>query len=84
MSKEIYSSYQSFFKLIKKDIKLVSFYPINFELEVMHKMYLHECNPILALVDDEYIKEKFKTIKLTEFEKKRNIVSGCYIYEPKK
>ncbi len=71
-------------KLIKKDIKLVSFYPINFELEVMNKMYLHECNPILALVDDEYIKEKFKAIKLTEFEKKRNIVSGCYIYEPKK
>ncbi len=65
-------------KIVDKDIILQSYYPIDYQLDTLNNMYLHECNPILMTIDDNYIREIFKNIKLTESEKARNIESGVF------
>ena len=66
-------------KIVKKDLYLQSFYPIDFVLDTHNKFFLHECNPILSDIDDKYIKNIFKTVKLNEFEKERNAKGELYI-----
>jgi 5'-3' exonuclease len=66
-------------KYVKKDVYLQSFYPIDFVLDTHNKFFLHECNPILSDIDDKYIKNIFKTVKLNEFEKERNAKGEIYI-----
>lgn len=68
-------------ELSMKDLKLKSFYPIEYELDTWNKHYLHESNPILVPIDGNYIKNVFNCMELTEFEKKRNCETGLYIIE---
>lgn len=65
---------------LKSDIKLQSFYPNDYRIDTVNKIYLHQCEPILMNIDDIYIRDIFKNIKLNDFEKKRIEISGLKIY----
>ncbi len=65
--------------LTTNDINLKVNYPVDFELDTFNKLYLHECNPILPVINDSYILNIFKNLELTEFETNRNKISGLYI-----
>ena len=71
---------ENYRKVINSDIKLQSFYPIDYRIDTVNKIYLHQCEPILMNIDDNYIREVFKNIKLNDFEKKRIEISGLKIY----
>ncbi len=65
---------------LKSDIKLQSFYPNDYRIDTVNKIYLHQCDPILMNIDDNYIRDIFKNIKLNDFEKKRIEISGLKIH----
>ena len=68
-------------KKVELDLNLKSFYPIDFNLDTFNKYYLHECNPKLTNIDDTYIKQLYSgQLLLTDFETKRNNVSGLIIF----
>ena len=71
---------ENYRKVLNSDIKLQSFYPIDYRIDTVNKIYLHQCEPILMNIDDNYIREVFKKIKLNDFEKKRIEISGLKIY----
>ena len=50
------------------DLKVQSMYPKDFELDLLNHVYLHECDPILADLDGEDVKEVFSNIKLSKLE----------------
>jgi 5'-3' exonuclease len=72
---------KKFGEMAKTDLKLKSFYPIEYDLDTWNKHYLHESNPVLVPIDAIYIKNIFNGIELTEFEKKRNSETGLFIIE---
>ena len=63
---------------LKTDYYLRSFYPTDFNLDKQNNNFLYQCDPILMDINDEYIRNSFKKITLTNFEKQRNIKSGLY------
>ncbi len=65
---------------VKSDIKLQGFYPIDYKIDTVNKIYLHQCEPILMNIDDIYIRNVFKDIELNNFEKKRIEITGLKIY----
>ena len=69
---------------VNKDIILQSFYPKNYRIDTVNKIYLHQCEPILMNIDSNYIRDIVKKIKLTDFEKKRTDISGLKIYNNQK
>ncbi len=54
-------------------------YPEDFKLDTLNKYFLHECEPILGDFNSLLIKDTFKNIKLTAFEKKLNSKGDIYI-----
>ena len=59
-------------KLIEIDDEIKQFYPFEYQLDTLNKVFLHDCDPILCNIDGILIKKAFKTFNLTEIERKLN------------
>lgn len=70
-----------FNKLVNSDLRLISFYPIDFKLDTINHKFLYECDPILPDNNHEYIQKCHNTLKLTSFEKKRNKKTSIIEYK---
>lgn len=62
------------------DKQLKSYYPDGISLDCSNKYYLHDCNPRLFNVDDNYIKQSLGCIKLSNFDILRNAVTTKKIF----
>lgn len=73
---------ESFKRIVNKDFKLMSYYPIDFKLDIVNHNFLYECDPVLCDIDHNYIKSVHANLSFNEFEKSRNKVSGLVLFEP--
>ena len=70
---------KEFKKKVENDKKLSKFYPSDFELDTLNKVYVHDCDPILPNIDDSLIKKVFSEIKLSEMEQNLNKVGQLFV-----
>ena len=56
-------------------------YPTGYKLDTLNHVYLHECNPLLADISNEFIKKIFEEITLTPLEKILNSKTKLYKLE---
>ena len=54
-------------------------YPKKFKLDLINKKYLHECEPLLSDLDNDYIKNLFSNISFTKLELILNEKTELYI-----
>jgi len=54
-------------------------YPVKFKLDLINKKYLHECEPLLDDIDNEYIKKLFSNIAFNKLELILNEKTEPYI-----
>uniref|UniRef100_A0A6C0IVU8 Xrn1 N-terminal domain-containing protein n=1 Tax=viral metagenome TaxID=1070528 RepID=A0A6C0IVU8_9ZZZZ len=59
-------------KCILDNIDLYHFYPDDFDVDIEKKLWFHECNPILPIIDDSKIITKITEITLNPIDKLRN------------
>ena len=59
---------------------LISYYPVDFELDSFNKTFYWQCIPILPLVKYENIRNELSKIKLTDSEIKRNSFREEVVY----
>lgn len=59
-------------KCILNNIDLYHFYPDDFDVDIEKKLWFHECNPILPIIDDSQIISKISKIQLSTIDKFRN------------
>ena len=58
-----------------KDISISNYYPDDFELDMENKLWFHECNPIIPIINDKVILNKLSKLKLNNIDQSRNIIS---------
>jgi 5'-3' exonuclease len=65
------------------EVRLSKWYPKDFELDILFKIYLHECDPILMNIDDRDIINTYKDLerkrKISVFDKLRNSIGKVMI-----
>jgi len=61
--------------IIENDISLCHYYPNDFKLDIENKVWFHECNPLIPIINDDYILNKLNEIELNKFDKLRNKIS---------
>jgi len=71
--------YEDFRLKVKNDLKLNIEYPSDIQLDTLNKIYLHECNPLLSDINNDYIKEVYLESKLTLLEKSLNIKGNIIV-----
>jgi len=62
------------------DDDINQFYPDDFVLDNLNKTWLHECNPIIPILNDDIILNKCSNISLDNIETKRNTLTNNIIY----
>ena len=60
------------------DSPIIEYYPLDYKLETLNKIFYWQCHPILPIINDKKIKDIVKNINFTEKEKKRNEISQYY------
>ena len=60
------------------DSPIIEYYPINYKLETLNKMFYWQCHPLLPRIDDSKIKKIIENTDFSEEEKKRNQLSNYY------
>ncbi len=60
---------------------IIEYYPINFELDTLNKMFYWQCTPILPMVDDSKIKKIVTNTNINENDNKRNIIRNDFIIQ---
>ena len=60
------------------DSPLIEYYPIQYKLETLNKIFYWQCHPILPSINDNNIRETLKKINFDKKEEKRNIISDYY------
>ena len=63
---------KSYSECLLNAIDLYHFYPDDFDIDIEKKLWFHECNPILPIIDDSTIINKISIINLNEINKFRN------------
>ena len=66
--------------LLINDISISNYYPDDFELDMENKLWFHECNPIIPIINDKIILNKLSKLKLNNIDQSRNIISKEPIY----
>jgi len=64
----------------EKDISIK--YPNKCKLDLLNHVYLHECEPLLSIINNGFIKNIFSSIKLTKEEKILNEKTELFILDP--
>jgi len=59
---------------------IIYLYPNNYELDMLYKKKYWQCIPILPDLDIESVQKSLKRIKLSNYEKKKNLVLDHLIY----
>jgi 5'-3' exonuclease len=57
---------------------VIEYYPIDYRLETLNKIFYWQCHPVLPIINDTKIKDIIKNTNFTEEEKKRNEISQYY------
>ena len=60
------------------DSPLIEYYPIQYKLETLNKIFYWQCHPILPSINDNQIRETLKKINFDKKENKRNNISDYY------
>tara|TARA_B110000967_G_C18293453_1_gene274905 strand:- start:107 stop:463 length:357 start_codon:yes stop_codon:yes gene_type:complete len=68
-------------ELVDNDASVSIHYPKKYRLDLINKIYLHECEPMLCDISNEFIKDIFSNISLTNQEKKLNERTELVIYK---
>ena len=55
---------ENYKKLSEENLKILINYPENCRLDLLNKVYFHECDPMLAVIDNKLIKETFSNFLL--------------------
>lgn len=72
---------KSYSDLIHSDcIDIILYYPDNVMLDTSNKLWLHECNPILPIIDDDKIINQLNKINLFGIDLIKNTLNTQYIY----
>ena len=58
---------------------LIEYYPIDYKLQTLNKIFYWQCNPILPIIDDKKIKEVIRSIHFNEEDNKKNMISDYYV-----
>ena len=70
------------YRMLSREKDTVSLhYPKRYKLDTLNHVYLHECNPLLADISNEFIKKIFEEITLTPLEKILNSKTKLYKLE---
>ena len=59
---------------------IVEYYPDVFKLDRLNRLWLHECNPIIPILDDDKILKIMSQIPLNSIDKEKNKISENVIY----
>ena len=68
-------------RLSEEDPNISLHYPKRYKLDTLNHVYLHECNPLLSDISNQFIKKIFKNIILTPLEKILNNKTDLYRIE---
>lgn len=63
------------------DSPLISYYPIDFEVDYLGKTFYWECHSLLPFIDDGRLKHVLKDVKLNESEMLRNGENSVKVYK---
>ena len=61
--------------ILSNDIRIASYFPIDFKVDTLFNMFYWQCLPILPIIDNDLILKIIKKCPLTKEEKNRNKVS---------
>jgi 5'-3' exonuclease len=67
--------------MIDFESPIIEYYPINFQLDTLNKVFYWQCTPILPMVDDSKIKKIVKNTNINENDNKRNIIRNDFIIQ---
>mgnify|MGYP001318639328 CR=1 FL=1 len=72
---------KSYSELIhSKCLDIILYYPDNVSLDISNKLWLHECNPILPIINDQKIIYQLNKIKLSGIDLIKNTLNNQFIY----
>ena len=72
---------KSYSELIhSKCLDIILYYPDNVSLDISNKLWLHECNPILPIINDQKIINELNKIKLSGIDLIKNTLNNQFIY----
>jgi 5'-3' exonuclease len=66
--------------IVDKDSPIIDMYPKKIHLDMINKTQYWKCIPYIPRVNVKRIKKAVKDLKLSKYEKKRNVIRKAYVY----